>query len=90
MPLVRSITSEIRERGGRLAVLEAERLAHTVSPSMLRLCDAEIATQRREIRRAESELEKLACYILSWNPFTVRIDVVVQGEPRSMMWTQDP
>ncbi len=43
-----------------------------------------------EIRRAESELEKLACYILSWNPFTVRIDVVVQGEPRSMMWTQDP
>jgi chromosome segregation ATPase len=64
-PLLRSIGREVRTRTARVSLLE-ERVAalaptrHVHGEELGRL-ESELSTQRRELRRAEEELERLGC-----------------------------
>ena len=65
LPLLRSIAHEIRDRTAAISYLESR--VQSLKPSSrihaedLRLAEASLAIERREIRHAQEELERLGC-----------------------------
>lgn len=69
VPLLRSITAEIRERSERIAALESEREGLGSSPRERERrgdIEADLSILRREGRMALRELERLGCK-LDWD-----------------------
>ena len=77
LPLVRSIGQEIVEREARLETFGSGEDHETV---------AETAIQRRELRHAYAELEKLGCSVVGHEPLTLRIPAERNGRTRSLLW----
>jgi hypothetical protein len=77
VPLIRSIGNEIRERSGRVDVLE-DRLGSLSSANdehrmAIRQLESELSIHRRELRRAEKELKELGCQLDADHPLRVLI-----------------
>ena len=76
LPLLNSITAELRERTAELERIEA-LLARAEAGKRVRASVhdlvASAATHRREIRLARTELERLGCSIVGTEPITIRI-----------------
>ena len=89
LPLVRSIAREVEERELRLrrleSILEESRLRR-LSRRRRRLATAELAAQRKEMRRVRTELSGLGCALLGTDPVTLRIPSTEDGRPRSLIW----
>jgi len=77
LPLVRSIGQEIVEREANLEASGPVETHATV---------AETAIQRRELRHAYEELEKLGCTVVGHAPLTLRIPAQRNGRSRSLLW----
>jgi hypothetical protein len=74
VPLLRSITREIRERTHAVEHLEARLMSHRNSgwPGEPQV-RAELACHRRELRRAREELARLGCALDESHPLRVLI-----------------
>lgn len=76
VPLLRSITREMRERTHAVEHLEAKlrdaRRAGPDSEAFLSV-QAELSTQKRELRLARKELERLGCALDDSHPLRVLI-----------------
>ena len=87
LPVLRSIAREIRERTVAIRSLEARRgsfsksAIHAVDRAN---ADAELAIQRRELRHAEHELERLGCRLDDREP--LRIAVLDEGRSYTFSW----
>lgn len=85
LPLLESIGNEILERQAAIRTLEdhapmqAERAAFSA-------WSAEIAVERRELRKALEELERLGCSLVARRPMTFRIPRLVAEGRRSFLW----
>jgi hypothetical protein len=95
LPLLSSIGREIEERTKLLEALDAriEQLtSRTPSKDVtLRLLVAEAAMQRRELRLARAELERLGCRVVGTDPVTIRIPGRIGSINKSFVWrTTDP
>jgi chromosome segregation ATPase len=90
IPLLRSITRELEERRAEIERLEAHRdrteADVPVDQDLLRSLAAEIAVHRRELRAAESELERLGCSVVGTTPLTIRIPTGSRRGSRSLIW----
>ena len=77
MPLLRSIAFEIEERTGAIGHLQerVEALRPTRGKHLEEFArnEAELAEQRRELRHAVEELERLDCQIEPNGPLTIRV-----------------
>jgi hypothetical protein len=77
LPLLRSIGEEILERAAHVVHIEEMIAALSTAPRVhateIASNQAELAYQRRELRIAERELERLGCQIDSLAPLTFRI-----------------
>ncbi len=76
LPLLRSITAEIRERTETIDALESalQELGKTRRTRELRGdAEAKLSTERREIRVARRELERLGCVLDEDHPLRVLI-----------------
>ena len=76
LPLLRSITAEIRERSEAIdaLVLELQGLGHTRRARDRRgAIEADRSVQRRELRVARRELERLGCSLDEDHPLRVLI-----------------
>ena len=90
LPLLASIGREIEERTVALEVLEtriesATAKAHKNSEQVHALV-ADAAAQRRGIRQARAELERLGCSVLGTEPLTFRIPGRVGEAKKSFVW----
>jgi hypothetical protein len=76
LPLLRSITAEIRERSRAIEALEQE-LSQLGTARRVRArrgdLDAALAVQRRETRVAQREIERLGCQLDADHPLRVLI-----------------
>ena len=90
LPLLRSITRELEERSAeRERIEEAIEILSALPDSNedeIRLLVGEVATHRREIRRAGEELERLGCSVVGTEPLTLRIPGKVGEARRSFVW----
>ena len=90
LPLLMSISREIEERCRSLAALEQEmeELDGTRPDGLtkLRRLTAEASVQRREMRHAFREIERLGCSIVGHAPLTFRIPIGRGDRSRSMIW----
>ena len=90
LPLLGAITHEIKERTSALEILdiESEALRSMTPPDVeaLRQAVAEAATHRRELRHANSELERLGCSVVGTKPLTLRIPGRVGEARHSFVW----
>jgi len=89
LPLLNSITREIRERTIQLERVEARiERAEAGEPvrGSVRELVARAALHRRELRHARSELERLGCSIVGTAPITIRIPGVHESKPRSFVY----
>lgn len=78
LPLLEAITNEIRERSGEVRVLEGrerslERDGHGRDSDELAHVTAKLASERRELRLAAEELERLGCFLDPAQPDRVLI-----------------
>lgn len=89
LPLLRAIRRELRERTHETARLETLREALAPSPRAhagdLALVESELSNHRRELRRAEQEVERLGCRIDLDRPLRIVVpsdqgDLAVDGE----------
>jgi DNA-binding transcriptional ArsR family regulator len=71
MPLVRSIGREIKERTRAIEALEQRHRA--ASGELDALFDAELSSQRRELRQVTNELERLGLSIDAKDPLRILI-----------------
>lgn len=89
LPLLRSISSEIQERTNDLERIEA-LLARADAGKPIRAdvrdLTAAAATNRREIRIARQEVERLGCSIVGTAPVTIRIPGQHGEERRSFVY----
>ena len=90
LPLLRSITRELEERGSALSNLELriERAEadEPVDREVLFRLTAEAAIHRREMRVAESELKRLGCSVVGTTPLTIRIPTSTRRGRGSLVW----
>ncbi|MBI5435239.1 MAG: DUF2203 family protein [Planctomycetes bacterium] len=89
LPLLRAVRRELRDRTFEVARLEELReallpsaVAHHADLSML---EAELSTQRRELRRAEKEVETLGCRVDQDRPLRIVVpstdgDLAIDGD----------
>jgi hypothetical protein len=78
VPLLRSITREMRERTHAIEHLEAKlrdalRKPPGTDPDGLAQVQAELATQKRELRHTRKDLERLGCVLDESHPLRVLI-----------------
>ncbi|MBL8863890.1 MAG: DUF2203 family protein [Planctomycetes bacterium] len=90
LPLLRSITGEIRERMEAVDLLERElqglgRARH--ERERRGEIEAELAVQRRELRVARRELERLGCQLDEDHPLRVLIPGVGGTLDRGFAWS---
>jgi len=73
MPLIRSIAVELRERCLRIMLLQAllDIESDQLTSDRRRLLVAEMATNRRSLRNARAEMERVGYSILSLDPLGV-------------------
>lgn len=95
LPLLASIGREIQERSDRLDQLETsieeQSSMPAPDPEELHRLLAEAATQRRGLRLAKQELERLGCSVVGMEPLTFRIPGRVGRAKHSFVWrTGDP
>jgi hypothetical protein len=95
LPLLGSIGKEIQERSALLGELEARIESLTslpfADPEELHELIARASAQRREIRLAKKELERLGCSVVGTQPLTFRIPGRVGEARHSFVWqTGDP
>ena len=88
LPLVRSIAREVEERELRLRRLETvlEAATRRLPTRRRQILTAELALQRKEMRRIRTELSTLGCALLGTDPVTLRIPSTEDGRPRSLIW----
>ena len=90
LPLLGSITREIKDRTSALEILEIEihalRVIAPIDEEAIRGAVAEQATHRRELRHAKNELERLGCSVVGTEPLTLRIPGKVGEERHSFVW----
>lgn len=85
LPLLKSIGREIAERQRTLLRLERDM----PSPEEREACrewSAELAVQRRELRMAHLELERLGCSLVGRRPLTIRIPRRAPEGRGSFLW----
>mgnify|MGYP003573213230 CR=1 FL=1 len=91
LPVLRSIARELRQRKALIVTLEARRNAFSESPKIhgsdLANTDAELAIQRRELRRVTKELELLGCRVEDDEP--LRIALPDEGRTYTFSWELD-
>ena len=89
LPLLRAIRRELRDRTFEAARLEELREALLPSAKAhqadLATLEAELSTQRRELRRAEKEVETLGCRVDQDRPLRIVVpsaegDLAIDGE----------
>jgi hypothetical protein len=75
VPLLRSITTEMLERSRAIQELEArlDRTPRTTDRSACADIDRELSVQRRDLRLAKRELERLGCVLDEDHPLRVLI-----------------
>ena len=71
MPLLRSIRREIKERTLAIHALETRRLS--AGPELAQSLDAELSTQRRELRQVTKELDRLGLAVDANDPLRILI-----------------
>ena len=94
LPLLEAITREIQERTSCLERIEGlleDAAPNALSKETVRDRIAQAATQRRELRLARAELERLGCSIVGTQPITIRIPGQRGSKRRSFVFqTGDP
>jgi len=88
LPLLKSIAREVRDRKAAISFLEGRIESLKLSPNLhaedLRLAEATLATERRALRHAEEELERLGCRLEEGDP--ERIVVGGPGQSYTFSW----
>ena len=91
VPLLRSIAREVKERTEAIQFLEARVESFQKSPHIhaedLRLTEATLAIERRELRHVHEELGRLGCELDEDNP--QRILVAGEGQAFTFTWQLD-
>lgn len=88
LPLLRSIAQELRDRHRSIAELDARVRSLKASPKIhaedLRLAEATLAIERRELRHAEEEVGRLGCRLDEDD----RERILLEGEqgPSTLTW----
>lgn len=77
LPYLRAVARELKERAIALADLETRRgdliAGRDVDVDALRLVEADLLAQRRELRRIQAELDAIECEFDIDHPFRVRV-----------------
>src|SRR5688572_30583776 len=93
VPLLRSITKEIQERAQSIDRLEHERKRQSPKGEererarRLREIDAELAMNRRQLRVATREIERLGCALDDQHPLRVLIPGADGEFDRGFAWS---
>ncbi len=90
VPLLESISRELTERHAAIAKLERglRSFPDSEAPNAEELdLRAELATQRRELRLAQKELEKLGCAVDENDPGCIRIPGADGKLERGFQWS---